>query len=51
MVIGTPLVGLTFSLPGAGLIGFVAAAACWALAALAVPDRAALVGPQPLAAR
>jgi MFS family permease len=48
IVIGTPLVGLTFSLPGAGLIGFAVMAVLWALAALAVPDREALVGPLPV---
>ena len=34
---GTPLVGLTFSLPGDGRIGFVALGAVAALAALATP--------------
>lgn len=42
VVVGTPLVGLTFSLPGDGLIGFVAAAAYWAFAVLVLPDREAL---------
>jgi MFS family permease len=37
IVAGTPLVGLTFSLPGDGRIGFVALGACAALAALATP--------------
>jgi len=37
IVAGTPLVGLTFSLPGDGRIGFVAIGALAALAALATP--------------
>lgn len=37
IVVGTPLVGLTFSLPGDGRIGFVAAGILAALAALATP--------------
>jgi DHA1 family inner membrane transport protein len=37
IVAGTPLVGLTFSLPGDGRIGFVALGALSALAALATP--------------
>ena len=37
IVAGTPLVGLTFSLPGDGRIGFVALGALTALAALATP--------------
>ena len=37
IVVGTPLVGLTFSLPGDGRIGFVALGALSALAALATP--------------
>jgi hypothetical protein len=40
IVVGTPLVGFTFSLPGHGRAGFVAIAALWALAYLAVrPSR------------
>ena len=35
----TPLVGLTFDLPGEGRLGFVAVAAAWGLAALATPRR------------
>ena len=38
IVAGTPLVGLTFSLPGDGRIGFVAVGVCSALAALATPS-------------
>jgi fucose permease len=37
IVAGTPLVGLTFSLPGDGRIGFVALGICAALASLATP--------------
>ncbi len=37
IVVGTPLVGLTFSLPGDGRIGFVAVGVLAALAALATP--------------
>jgi MFS family permease len=37
IVVGTPLVGLTFSLPGDGRLGFVALGALAALAALATP--------------
>ena len=37
IVVGTPLVGLTFALPGEGLAGFVALALLWASALLAVP--------------
>jgi MFS family permease len=37
IVVGTPLVGLTFSLPGDGRIGFVAIGLLAALAALATP--------------
>jgi predicted MFS family arabinose efflux permease len=37
VVAGTPLLGLTFSLPGDGQIGFLAAAALWGAAVLAVP--------------
>ena len=37
IVVGTPLVGLTFSLPGDGRIGFIAMGVLAALAALATP--------------
>jgi cyanate permease len=37
IVVGAPLVGLTFSLPGDGRIGFIAVGALAALAALATP--------------
>jgi len=42
ILVGTPLVGLTFSLPGDGRIGFAVVAVLWAAAAFAVrgdPDR------------
>lgn len=44
VIVGTPLVGLTFALPGDGLIGFAAAAGYWLLALLALPGRALLEG-------
>jgi MFS family permease len=37
---GTPLIGLTFSLPGEGQIGFAVLAAAWAVALAAVPSAA-----------
>ena len=37
ILVGTPLVGITFSLPGDGRIGFVVLAALWAAAAASVP--------------
>jgi len=36
IVLGTPLVGFTFALPGHGRVGFAAIAVLWALASLAV---------------
>ena len=36
IVVGTPLVGFTFALPGHGRLGFVAIAVLWALACIAV---------------
>lgn len=39
ILVATPLVGLTFSLPGNGRIGFAVVAALWAAAALAVGRR------------
>jgi MFS family permease len=39
ILVGTPLVGLTFSLPGDGRIGFLVVAALWAATAAAVPRR------------
>jgi MFS family permease len=41
ILIGTPLLGLTFSLPGDGRIGFAVVALLWAAAALAVRDTSA----------
>ena len=41
ILVGTPLVGLTFSLPGDGRIGFLVVATLWAATALAVPRFAA----------
>jgi MFS family permease len=46
IVAGTPLVGLTFSLPGDGRIGFAAATAVWLLA-LAVLPAVRELGPRP----
>jgi MFS family permease len=43
ILVGTPLVGLSFSLPGDGRLGFAAVAALWALTALCVP-KAAVAG-------
>jgi MFS family permease len=37
IVVGTPLLGLAFSLPGDGRIGFALVAALWALALVALP--------------
>ena len=37
ILVGTPLAGLTFSLPGDGRIGFLVIAVLWAATALAVP--------------
>lgn len=39
VVAGTPLLGLAFSLPGEGRLGFAAVAALWALALAALPRR------------
>jgi MFS family permease len=38
ILVGTPLVGVSFSLPGEGRLGFAAVAVLWALTALCVPD-------------
>jgi MFS family permease len=38
VIAGTPLVGLTFSLPGDGRIGFAVVAALWAASLLALPS-------------
>lgn len=45
IILGTPLMGVTFSLPGDGLIGFAAVALFWLLAALVMPSRQLLLGP------
>jgi MFS family permease len=42
IVVGTPLLGLAFALPGEGRIGFAAAAAVWAAAVLALPSASEL---------
>jgi len=40
ILVGAPLVGFTFSLPGHGRLGFLVIAAAWALAFVAVrPSR------------
>src|SRR5262249_61832224 len=41
ILVGTPLVGLSFSLPGDGRLGCLGVAVVWALAARAVPHRGA----------
>lgn len=41
IVVATPLVGVTFGLPGNGSIGFIAVAALWLLAACTTPPKAA----------
>lgn len=48
IVVGTPLLGLAFSLPGKGRLGFLVVGILWMLAALATPRR---VGPGASAAR
>ena len=46
ILVGTPLVGLTFALPGDGRVGFVAIAVVWGLAYFAVrPSRLPALGP------
>ena len=50
IVVGSPLLGLAFSLPGDGRIGFVAAAAVWLLAVLVVPSERELGVPAVTAA-
>ena len=46
IAVGAPLVGLTFSLPGHGRIGFAAIAALWALSTVAVRPSKLPVLPQ-----
>jgi MFS family permease len=41
-IVGTPLLGLTFSLPGSGRTGFAAVAALWLVALALLPTRARL---------
>ena len=50
IVVGSPLLGLAFSLPGDGRIGFVVAAAVWLLAVLVVPSERELGVPAVTAA-
>jgi MFS family permease len=45
IVVGSPLLGLAFSLPGDGRVGFLAAAAVWLLAVLVVPSERELGAP------
>ena len=45
ILVGTPLVGLSFSLPGNGRGGFVVVAVLWALAALCVPRTGSRAAP------
>ncbi len=42
ILVGTPLLGLAFSLPGGGRAGFVVVAVLWALALLTLPSARAL---------
>lgn len=46
ILVGTPLVGLSFSLPGDGRIGFIVVGSVWALTVLALPSRR-LLGLEP----
>ena len=39
ILVGTPLLGLSFSLPGGGRVGFVAVAVLWAAGPAAAPER------------
>jgi NNP family nitrate/nitrite transporter-like MFS transporter len=41
-LVGTPLIGLTFSIPGDGRLGFAILACCWVVALLLVPSSAQL---------
>ena len=47
VVVGTPLIGMTFSLPGNGLIGFAAAALIWFASIAGLPRSEMLEGPRP----
>jgi hypothetical protein len=42
VLVGVPMVGLTFSLPGRGRIGFAVIAGLWLIALVLLPDRSAL---------
>lgn len=42
VLVGTPLIGLTFSLPGDGRVGFALIAAAWLVALTVIPSRRAL---------
>jgi hypothetical protein len=44
IVAATPLVGLTFSVPGMGRIGFLVLAALWGAALLVLPSKRLLSG-------
>ncbi len=44
ILVGTPLLGLAFSLPGGGRAGFVTVALLWALALILLPSAHALAG-------
>jgi NNP family nitrate/nitrite transporter-like MFS transporter len=41
-LVGTPLIGLTFSIPGDGRLGFAIIAACWMVALVLLPSAAQL---------
>jgi hypothetical protein len=47
-LVGTPLIGLTFSIPGDGRLGFAILAGCWLVALFLLPSAAQLgAGPAP----
>jgi hypothetical protein len=46
IVAGTPLLGISFGLPGDGRVGFAAVAALWAAALLALPRASELGTPR-----
>jgi hypothetical protein len=48
IAIATPIVGLTFTLPGDGRIGFLLVAVAWMAVALRVPPSKAFHIPPPL---
>jgi hypothetical protein len=51
IVIGSPLLGFSFSLPGDGRIGFLVMAAVWAAALVALPGKRELGVPAPSRAK